>query len=77
MTREEAQKRFETARQKKRDCLTRLEKNMKEEYEKRTGKTADYFFALWKHFPMLRWFCEMTIPVLFMLLKNLLNQYSC
>jgi hypothetical protein len=46
MTREEAQKRFETARQKKRDCLTRLEKNMKEEYEKRTGKTADYFFAL-------------------------------
>jgi hypothetical protein len=45
-TREEALMRFQKARQKKRDCIARLEKSMKAEYEKRTGKKAEYFFAL-------------------------------
>lgn len=45
-TREEALARFPKARQQKRECIARLEKSMKAEYEKRTGKTADYFFAL-------------------------------
>ena len=43
---EEALARFQNARQKKRDCIARLEKSMKADYEKRTGKTPDYFFAL-------------------------------
>ena len=46
MDRDATLKRFQMARQRKRDCIARLEKSMKEEYEKRTGKTADYFFAL-------------------------------
>ena len=44
---EEVLARFQEARQKKRDCIARLEKSMKADYEKRTGKTPDYFFALW------------------------------
>lgn len=43
---EEALARFQKARQRKRECIARLEKSMKAEYEKRTGKTPDYFFAL-------------------------------
>ena len=43
---EEVLLRFQKARQKKRECIARLEKSMKDEYEKRTGKTPDYFFAL-------------------------------
>lgn len=46
MTREQAIERFQQAQQRKRECIARLEKSMKETYEKRTGKTADYFFAL-------------------------------
>ncbi|MBR0489592.1 MAG: hypothetical protein IJJ68_05235 [Prevotella sp.] len=38
--------RYQEARQRKRECVARLEKRMKEEYEKSTGKTADYFFSL-------------------------------
>ena len=45
-TKEEALARFQQARQKKRDCIARLEKSMKADYEKRTGKTPNYFFAL-------------------------------
>ena len=45
-TKEEALARFQQARQKKRDCIARLEKSMKADYEKRTGKTSNYFFAL-------------------------------
>lgn len=44
--REEVLARFQKARQKKRDCIARLEKSLKADYEKRTGKTPDYFFAL-------------------------------
>ena len=44
--REEALARFQKARQKKRDCIARLKKSMRADYEKRTGKTPDYFFAL-------------------------------
>ena len=43
---EEVLLRFQKARQKKRECIARVEKSMKDEYEKRTGKTPDYFFAL-------------------------------
>lgn len=45
-TKEDALLRFQKARQKKRECIARLEKSMKDEYEKRTGKSPDYFFAL-------------------------------
>lgn len=45
-TKEDALLRFQEARQKKRECIARLEASMKAEYEKRTGKTPDYFFAL-------------------------------
>ncbi|MBR5656329.1 MAG: hypothetical protein IKW98_06570 [Prevotella sp.] len=45
-SKEEALARFLKARQQKRECIARLEKSMKETYEQRTGKSADYFFAL-------------------------------
>ena len=45
-TREQALTRFQRAKLRKRECIDRLEKTMKVDYEKRTGKTADYFFAL-------------------------------
>lgn len=38
--------RFMAAKQKKQEVLCRLEKTMKEEYEKRTGLKANYFFAM-------------------------------
>lgn len=44
--RNEVLARFEAARQHKRELINRLEKSMKEEYEKETGKAANYFFAL-------------------------------
>jgi hypothetical protein len=46
MTREEALTRFLTARQHKREVVADLEKTMKAEYEKETGKKANYFFSL-------------------------------
>lgn len=46
MTKEDIQKRFQKAKQRKRECIAKLEKTMKATYEEKTGKTADYFFAL-------------------------------
>ena len=43
---EETLAKFQAAREKKRVCLAKLEKSMKETYKKRTGKEADTFFAL-------------------------------
>jgi vacuolar-type H+-ATPase subunit H len=45
-TKTDAMERFMKAKKRKRECLSRLEKSMKEEYEKQTGLSADYFFAL-------------------------------
>ena len=46
MTKDEALKRFQQAKQRKQESLAKLEKSMKESYEEKTGKTANYFFAL-------------------------------
>ena len=46
VTRDDILARFQAARQKKRELVARLERDMKAEYEQRTGKTAAYFFAL-------------------------------
>ena len=45
-TREEVLTKFQTAKEKKKECLVHLEKSMKEEYKKRTGKEVENFFAL-------------------------------
>lgn len=45
-TKKELMERFMKAKQRKRECLARLEKSMKEDYERQTGKSADYFFVL-------------------------------
>ena len=46
INREEALARLQAAREKKRECIARLEKSMKEAYRKRTGEDAKSFFAL-------------------------------
>jgi len=46
MTKEEAMKRFMAAKEKKRQCVARLEEKMKQSYEKQTGKPANYTFVL-------------------------------
>jgi hypothetical protein len=46
MTKEEAMNRFVTAKEKKRQCVARLEEKMKQNYEKRTSKPANYTFVL-------------------------------
>lgn len=46
VTKEETLAKFQAAREKKRACLAKLEKSMKEAYKKRTGKDAETFFAL-------------------------------
>ncbi len=46
IAREEVMKRFMEARNKKRECVSRIEKRMKDSYEKRTGKKANYTFVL-------------------------------
>lgn len=46
MTKEKALAKFQAAKSKKRECLVKLEKTMKETYKKRTGKEAEKFFAL-------------------------------
>ena len=46
MTREEALTRFMAAKEKKRQCVERLEEKMKQTYEQRTGKPAKYSFVL-------------------------------
>jgi len=43
MTREEILARFEASRQRKREAVARLEKELKEEYERQTGQQAKYF----------------------------------
>lgn len=45
-TKEETLAKFQAARERKRVCLAKLEKSMREAYKKRTGKEADTFFAL-------------------------------
>ncbi|WP_342989176.1 MULTISPECIES: hypothetical protein [Bacteroides] len=45
-TREEVLTKFQTAKEKKKEYLVQLEKSMKEEYKKRTGKEVKNFFAL-------------------------------
>lgn len=45
-TKEEALAKLQAAQEKKRVCLTQVEKSMKETYKQRTGKEADDFFAL-------------------------------
>ena len=45
-TREAVLTKFQTAKEKKKECLVQLEKSMKEEYKKRTGKEVENFFAL-------------------------------
>ena len=40
-TREEVLTKFQTAKEKKKECLVQLEKSMKEEYKKRTGKEVE------------------------------------
>lgn len=37
---------FHVVKEKKRECLKRLEKSMKEIYKEHTGKEAEKFFAL-------------------------------
>lgn len=46
LTREEALARFVEARNRKRECVNRIEKRMKAAYEERTGKKANYTFVL-------------------------------
>jgi hypothetical protein len=46
MTKEEAMARFMAAKEKKRQCVARLEEKMKVAYEERTGKPAKYTFVL-------------------------------
>jgi len=43
MTREEVLAKFEASRQRKREAAARLEKQLKEEYERQTGRQAKYF----------------------------------
>lgn len=43
ITKEEALRRLETARKQKREYVAKLEKEMKEEFKKRTGQEATYF----------------------------------
>ena len=44
--REEVVARWEAARERKRACLVRLEKSMREAYKKKTGVEATRFFAI-------------------------------
>lgn len=43
---EQTMARFMAAKRKKQEVISRLEQTMKEEYEKRTGLKANYFFAM-------------------------------
>jgi len=45
MTKEEVLARFEASRQRKREAVARLEKELKEEYQRQTGQEAKYFQA--------------------------------
>ena len=46
MTKEEAMTRFMAAKEKKRQCVAWLEEKMKQSYEQRTDKPANYTFVL-------------------------------
>ena len=46
MTKEEAMARFMAAKEKKQQCVARLEEKMKQAYEQRTSKPANYTFVL-------------------------------
>lgn len=46
ITRKEAVAKFQSAKEKKRECLKQLEKSKKEIYKEHTGKEAEKFFAL-------------------------------
>ena len=46
MTKEEEMARFMEAKEKKRQCVARLEEKMKKTYEERIGKPANYTFVL-------------------------------
>ena len=46
LTREVALARFQAAKEKKRACLKHLEEQMKQQYERKTGHSADFFFAM-------------------------------
>ena len=46
LTKEEALAHFLAGREKKRQCIERLEKKMKADYEQRTGRKATSFFAM-------------------------------
>ncbi len=46
INREEALAKFKAAKNKKQECLKRLEKSMKEIYKEQTGEEAKNFFAL-------------------------------
>lgn len=43
---EQAMHKFMAAKARKRKALEHIEAEMKESYEKRTGRSADYFFAM-------------------------------
>ena len=43
---EVAKSRFERSRARKQQVIAMLEKSMKKKYEKQTGLSADYFFAM-------------------------------
>lgn len=46
ITQKETLAKFQSAKEKKRECLASLEKSMKETYKQRTGKEAETFFIL-------------------------------
>ncbi len=46
MKREEVLARFKEAKRRKHEIVSEMEKTMKEQYERETGKKANYFFVL-------------------------------
>lgn len=46
LTRQEAVRRFQTAKQRKAEVLATIENHLKEVYEAETGLKANYFFAM-------------------------------
>lgn len=43
---DDALRRFKAARQRKRDAVAALEKELKAEYEQRTGQSCNYIFSI-------------------------------
>ena len=46
ITKELALSRLRASMTKKRDCINRLENRMRNQYERKTGLSANYFFAM-------------------------------